>query len=934
MKKKLVFILFLMILAISSFDIAYATSENEGAAGDSRNGASGQYVYINPEYDGVIEEEDIALESSLQQKNLSRSNSVDAPDLSQFETDENKIIAALREAMVNRDETVALYFCSSNEIDDAQIESWIESALSETDSPVEGDYLRFSFGGLGYDVASAYDNNSYYYSVNMSFTYYSSYEQEQQLTAELESVMDGFNFTDSTSDYIKIKTIYDYICDNITYDYDNLNDDEYFLKFSAYAALINKTAVCQGYSTLLYRMLKAAGIDTRIITGVSNGENHAWNIVRIGDLYYYLDSTWDAGNDRYSYFLKGSAEFEGHESSPGFNEESFVAAYPISEKNYTSTDIPYTINKESITFYSGEIIGSFDSFETDPVEFGWPVEVYAELSVSHGKNHCEDVVWKSSNPDIVSVDADGIIKPVNHGTATVTGTAGGREYTCTVYVKDIQFFYWQVYTGEENSNHWVWDYAAVPVVGKDLLYKLEEVTYDSNMKESKRVDVTQKYPLTPADDSFMQITPGVIRALKEGSSQLDETQSSKVFCKLENTGVPYVPMIWFNIFTSGYDGDWLDGSMRIQHQYDETYEKVSEDGVLEAVPSKLEGFMSLDGEFTCIKEFYFLTPEELTWRSSDAAILSIDKVTGSKPGDIYSTANYSVHKSGNVTVTVFLNGKEMASLPITVEIVEQGQIDPSPGDGSGIDPAPAADPGNQGTGASTPSDDPGKQGTGASTPSTDPDNQGTDYSTPASDKQNEEAEYIADHTGTPKITLSKTGFTYKYKVRKVKNKKKAVPVVQKPSVKSVMLNGKTISAENYTVTWSNKKSSAIGEYTVTVTLKGQYSGKATAAYRINPKAVKLSKVKGAKKKFTATWKKLSNNDIKYKAITGYQIRYATKADFSNAKIIKAGSMKAVRKDVKKLKAKTKYYVQLRTYKKAGGKTFCSGWSKTKIVKTK
>ena len=164
MKKKLVFILFLMILAISSFDIAYATSENEVAAGDSRNGASGQYVYINPEYDGVIEEEDIALESSLQQKNLSRSNSVDAPDLSQFETDENKIIAALREAMVNRDETVALYFCSSNEIDDAQIESWIESALSETDSPVEGDCLRFSFGGLGYDVASAYDNNSYYYS--------------------------------------------------------------------------------------------------------------------------------------------------------------------------------------------------------------------------------------------------------------------------------------------------------------------------------------------------------------------------------------------------------------------------------------------------------------------------------------------------------------------------------------------------------------------------------------------------------------------------------------------------------------------------------------------------------------------------------------------------------------------------------------------------
>ena len=55
---------------------------------------------------------------------------------------------------------------------------------------------------------------------------------------------------------------------------------------------------------------------------------------------------------------------------------------------------------------------------------------------------------------------------------------------------------------------------------------------------------------------------------------------------------------------------------------------------------------------------------------------------------------------------------------------------------------------------------------------------------------------------------------------------------------------------------------------------------------------------------------------------------------SDEKIIKASSMKTVRKDVKKLKAKTKYYVQLRTYKKAGGKTFYSGWSKTRTVKTK
>ena len=38
--------------------------------------------------------------------------------------------------------------------------------------------------------------------------------------------------------------------------------------------------------------------------------------------------------------------------------------------------------------------------------------------------------------------------------------------------------------------------------------------------------------------------------------------------------------------------------------------------------------------------------------------------------------------------------------------------------------------------------------------------------------------------------------------------------------------------------------------------------------------------------------------------------------------------------IKKLKAKKKYYVRIRTYKKVNGKTYYSGWSKAKNVTTK
>ena len=81
------------------------------------------------------------------------------------------------------------------------------------------------------------------------------------------------------------------------YDYTNLNDDNYKLKYTAYAAMCNGTAVCQGYSNLLYRMLLEAGVDCRIISGIGVSGGHAWNIVRLGDLYYNVDATWDSNYD-------------------------------------------------------------------------------------------------------------------------------------------------------------------------------------------------------------------------------------------------------------------------------------------------------------------------------------------------------------------------------------------------------------------------------------------------------------------------------------------------------------------------------------------------------------------------------------------------------------------------------------------------------------
>ena len=94
------------------------------------------------------------------------------------------------------------------------------------------------------------------------------------------------------------------------------------------------------------------------------------------------------------------------------------------------------------------------------------------------------VSWKSSNPSIASVDASGNVTPVSFGTATITGSYNGKSYSCTVYVKDLRFYSWLEYTGEKSSSHWSWNNACGMSVGQSVPYKLEEITYGTDKKES------------------------------------------------------------------------------------------------------------------------------------------------------------------------------------------------------------------------------------------------------------------------------------------------------------------------------------------------------------------------------------------------------------------------------------------------------------------
>lgn len=242
--------------------------------------------------------------------------------------------SALRKGMKARKATIKVGFTTKKELDKSIIDEFMDEALKHTGVPTEGDYLRGHYKSYKASASGVYKNGIYNWVFTYTVKYRTTATQEKATDTAVADILDKLNL-DGKDSYTKIKAIYDYICDNVEYDWAHVNNDSYTIKHTAYAAVVKKTAVCQGYSLLLYRMLLESDIDVRVISGTGNGEDHSWNIVEIDDLYYLVDVTWDSSLSSYKWFLKGESSFSNHKADSKFTKTSFTKKYPISDTQYS-----------------------------------------------------------------------------------------------------------------------------------------------------------------------------------------------------------------------------------------------------------------------------------------------------------------------------------------------------------------------------------------------------------------------------------------------------------------------------------------------------------------------------------------------------------------------------------------------------------------------
>lgn len=262
------------------------------------------------------------------------------------------------------------------------------------DSPNNADYaaLNVAEGQMGWL------NGAYYFDID----YLATAEEIAEVDRRAQAIVDSFDLSEE-DDYTKAKLLYEYICTHYTY-------DESQTKFSAYDGLTTGSMVCQGYALLTYRVMWTAGIPCRIVTGVSQQENHAWNIVELDGVWYNLDTTWDAADEiggamDWDYFLKSEADFFGHTRFSPYTTDAYTDAHPMAEESWQLPRVTVVVN--------GSNVGNL------AIRAG--VEVQLEAVLPEGME--AEIQWTSSDPALLQVTSDGRALADGLGNAVITASA-------------------------------------------------------------------------------------------------------------------------------------------------------------------------------------------------------------------------------------------------------------------------------------------------------------------------------------------------------------------------------------------------------------------------------------------------------------------------------------------------------------------------------
>lgn len=171
---------------------------------------------------------------------------------------------------------------------------------------------------------------------------------------------------EDAGDYEKVRIVYTYVIDHTRYQ--TGEDDQ-----SIAGVFWKKSAVCAGYAGAVQYLLERLDIPCIYVDGSTKGstEGHAWDIVKIGQEYYYVDAT----NGDQPDFLNGdAAQLEEHKTIiydylcpfPEEYEKTYTPSEELTVPACTARDLDfYVLNQGYFEDYSWQDIYDYCKMRLD-----------------------------------------------------------------------------------------------------------------------------------------------------------------------------------------------------------------------------------------------------------------------------------------------------------------------------------------------------------------------------------------------------------------------------------------------------------------------------------------------------------------------------------------------------------------------------------------
>jgi hypothetical protein len=192
------------------------------------------------------------------------------------------------------------------ELNTPQFKEMIYKAFKSVHS-IYPEYYSFT-NRLSYKTSGTNETSSITFNlINENFTSQEIKNMQKIFVEEVTNVVVNLfqeaKIRSEMTDREKARVLFNWVADNTSYDYSFESTS-----YTGYGQIVNKEAVCQGYTATYNYMCKLVGLDVQGISGFAGKDNqeHIWTLVNFDGVKVHIDTTWgdpdNTSEPNYFYF--------------------------------------------------------------------------------------------------------------------------------------------------------------------------------------------------------------------------------------------------------------------------------------------------------------------------------------------------------------------------------------------------------------------------------------------------------------------------------------------------------------------------------------------------------------------------------------------------------------------------------------------------------